>query len=213
MIGLLQQQQYALFVLIVIALIISLTFHEFAHAASAKYFGDDTAERLGRLNVNPIAHIDPMGLLMVVLVGFGYARPVPTNPRNFNSKWATPLIAAAGPAMNLLIAFVAINILEYGLSLGNPWFAAPGPYRFFSLMASLNLLLMLLNLIPLGPLDGHYILGYFLPHNVAIKYHEFNNRYGHFLFLGLMLLSIAGLPIFSKLMGIAATIIPYLIIV
>ena len=83
MLQLFYSQQYALFVLIIVTLIISLTFHEFAHAASAKLLGDDTAQRMGRLNINPIAHIDPIGLLMVVLVGFGYAKPVPTNPNNY----------------------------------------------------------------------------------------------------------------------------------
>lgn len=213
MISLLQQQQYALFILIIVALVISLTFHEFGHAASAKYFGDDTAQRLGRLNINPLAHIDPMGLLMVVLVGFGYAKPVPTNPRNFNSKWAMPLIAAAGPAMNLLLAFITINIFILGIKSGNEWFSSPGPEYFFILLARINLLLMLFNLIPLGPLDGHYILGHFLPHNLSVKYLEFNGRYGHFVFLGLILLSVAGIPIFRGLMDIAGKIIPYLIIV
>ena len=87
MLPLLYSQQYAVFALIIISLIISLTFHEFAHAASAKMLGDNTAQRLGRLNINPFAHIDPMGLLLVVLVGFGYAKPVPTNPANYTGKW------------------------------------------------------------------------------------------------------------------------------
>ncbi len=212
MITLLFNGQYALFILIIIALIISLTFHEFGHAASAKYFGDDTAQRLGRLNINPLAHIDPMGLLMVVLVGFGYAKPVPTDPRNFNSKYAMPLIALAGPVMNLLLAFITINIYVYGASTGNPWFNSPGPQTFFQYLALINLLLMLFNLIPLGPLDGHYILAYLLPQNVAIPYLDLNRRYGHFLFLGLILLSIAGLPIFSWLLSTSSELIPYLII-
>lgn len=212
MINLLLSQQYALFALIVIALIISLTFHEFGHAASAKYFGDDTAERLGRLNINPLSHIDPIGLLMVVLVGFGYAKPVPTNPRNFNSKYAMPLIALAGPAMNLLLAFITINVYIYGASTGNAWFNSVGPQTFFQYLALINLLLMLFNLIPLGPLDGHYILAYLLPVNLARKYLEFNQRFGHFVFLGLILLSIAGLPIFRWLLGLAGGIIPYLVV-
>lgn len=212
MINLLLNQQYALFALIIIALIISLTFHEFGHAVSAKYFGDDTAERLGRLNVNPLSHIDPIGLLMVVLVGFGYAKPVPTDPTKFNSKYAMPLIALAGPTMNLLLAFITINIYVFGASTGSPWFNSVGPQTFFQYLAIINLLLMLFNLIPLGPLDGHYILAYLLPHNAARKYLEFNQRFGHFVFLGLILLSIAGLPIFSWLIGIAGKIIPYLLI-
>lgn len=210
MIGLLTSQQYALFLLIVIALVISLTFHEFGHAASAKYFGDDTAQRAGRLNINPLAHIDPMGLLMVVLVGFGYAKPVPTNPRNFTTRWATPLVAAAGPAMNLLLAFITINIYGYGVTNGIGWFSESGPQYFFILLARINLLLMLFNLIPLGPLDGHYILAHLLPRHLAIRYLEFNGRYGHFVFLGLILLSVAGLPIFTGLMSTAGDILPYL---
>lgn len=217
MLQLLYSQQYALFVLIIITLIISLTFHEFGHAASAKLFGDDTAQRLGRLNINPIAHIDPMGLLMVVLVGFGYAKPVPTNPNNYTGKWGrkwgTPLVAAAGPAMNLLLAFITINIYFAGVKSGNVWFTQEGPQTFFFFLASINLLLMLFNLIPLGPLDGHYILGHFLPGKLANTYLEYNSRYGHYLFLGLILVSILGVPIFSKLMSVANSILPKLVIV
>jgi len=110
MINLLATQQYALFILVIIALIISLTFHEFGHAFTAWYFGDNTSQLAGRLNINPLAHIDPMGLLMVVLIGFGYARPVPTNPRNYTNRFAIPLVALAGPAMNLALAFITINV-------------------------------------------------------------------------------------------------------
>ena len=210
---LLFNQQYALFILIIVTLIISLTFHEYGHAASAKLLGDDTAQRMGRLNINPLSHIDPMGLAMVVLVGFGYAKPVPTNPNNFKSTWGVPLVAAAGPAMNLLIAFITINIYVLGVQSGNPWFSEPGPRQFFFLLAGINLLLMLFNLIPLGPLDGHYILGHLLPKKLSATYLEYNRRYGHFLFLGLILLSIAGVPIFSKLWSIALGILPILDVV
>jgi Zn-dependent protease len=213
MLQLLYSQQYALFALIIITLIISLTFHEFGHAASAKLLGDDTAQRMGRLNINPVSHIDPIGLLMVVLVGFGYAKPVPTNPNNFTGRWGIPLVAAAGPAMNLLIAFIAINVYFFGVNSGNPWFSEAGPRTFFVFLASINLLLMLFNLIPLGPLDGHYILGYFLPDKLASVYLEYNQRYGHYLFLGLILLSILGIPIFSRLMDLAYGILPMLVIV
>ena len=79
----------------------SLTFHEFGYAFAAKQFGDDAAERQGQLTLNPVAHIDPPGLLMVVLIGFGYAKPVPTNPRNYSSFWAQPVVATAGPLANL----------------------------------------------------------------------------------------------------------------
>ena len=103
MLQLIYQGHLALFLIITIALVISLTFHEFGHAATAKLFGDDTAQKLGRLTLNPLAHIDPMGLLMVILIGIGYAKPVPTDPRKFNSRWASLVVSAAGPGMNLRV--------------------------------------------------------------------------------------------------------------
>lgn len=212
MLQLLYNQQYAVFALLIVTLVISLTFHEFGHAASAKLLGDDTAQRMGRLNINPIAHIDPMGLLMVVLVGFGYAKPVPTNPNNFRSSWGIPLVAAAGPAMNLLMAFVMINVYVAGVQSGSTWFAQQEAQMFFITLASINLLLMLFNLIPLGPLDGHYILGYFLPRNLSIPYLMYNQRYGHYVFLALIGLSILGVPIFSQLQSMSYSILQKLII-
>ena len=89
MISLLFDGRIDLFIMLLIAIVISLSFHEFGHAWTAKYFGDNTAERMGRLTLNPVAHIDPMGLLMVAMIGFGYAKPVPTVPRNFNSPKAS----------------------------------------------------------------------------------------------------------------------------
>ncbi len=213
MLDLLYNQQYALFVLIIITLVISLTFHEYGHAAAAKLLGDDTAQRMGRLNINPLAHLDAMGLAMVVLIGFGYAKPVPTNPNNFKSSWGIPLVALAGPAMNLLLAFITINVYIAGLKSGNTWFTQQGPETFFIYLASINLLLMLFNLIPLGPLDGHYILGYLLPRQLSETYLDYNRRYGHFLFLGLILLSLVGIPIFSKLMSTANSILPKLVVI
>ena len=153
-----------------------------------------------------------MGLAMVVLVGFGYAKPVPTNPNNFKTSWGMPLVALAGPAMNLLLAFVIINIQVIGEASGNSWFLEPGPQTFFNILVVINLLLMLFNLIPIGPLDGHYILGHLLPDKLSAIYLDYNRRFGHFLFLGLILLSIAGIPIFSKLSSMAQSIAPKLII-
>ena len=208
MIQLLYQGQYALFILILIALIISLSFHEFGHAYVAKRFGDDTAERAGRLTINPLAHIDPMGLLMVVFVGFGYAKPVPTNPRNFTSRWADLLVSAAGPGMNLVVAIVTINAYLMGLRLGWEGLVQPGPQFFFVYLAQINLLLMVFNLIPLGALDGHYILPYFLPRRTAERYRDLNARYGNMALLGLVLLSIMGVPIFQNILVISRTLLP-----
>ena len=213
MLQLISQGQWLLFLLITIALVISLTFHEFGHAASAKLFGDDTAQKLGRLTLNPIAHIDPMGLLMVVLIGIGYAKPVPTNPAKYSSRWASLVVAAAGPGMNLLVACVAINLYLFGLKAGWGPFAGDGARIFFTYLALINLLLMVFNLLPLGPLDGHYIMPYFLPARVAKQYQYYNARYGSYLFLGLIVLSLAGVPIFSFLRQTGETILPLIVFV
>jgi len=213
MIQLLYQGQYALFLLILVALIISLSFHEFGHAYVAKHFGDDTAEQAGRLTINPLAHIDPMGLLMVVFVGFGYAKPVPTNPRNFTSRWADLLVSAAGPCMNLIVAIVTINVYLIGLRLGWDSLAEPGPTFFFVYLAQINLLLMVFNLIPLGALDGHYILPYFLPREMAERYRYLNARYGNTALLGLVLLSIMGMPIFQNILVISRALLSLIAVV
>lgn len=210
MINMLLEGQYALFAVLIAALIMSLSFHEFGHAFAAKRFGDDTAERLGRLTINPLAHIDPLGLLMVVLIGFGYAKPVPTNPRNYNSFWAQLVVAAAGPLANLIIAIVAYNLFRYGLQSGWQSFANPAVQQLFSVVVIINLVLMVFNLIPLGPLDGHYILPYFLPRTLANSYRELNAKYGSYLFLGLIVLSVAGLPIFKFVFEVGTSLLPYI---
>lgn len=205
--------QLPLFVLIVTALVISLTFHEFGHAYMAKRYGDDTAERMGRLTLNPMAHIDPMGLLMVLVVGFGYAKPVPTDPRNYTSRYADLLVSAAGPFMNLLVAFVTVNLYLIGLKLGWDAFASPAARVFFLYLAQINLLLMIFNLIPLGALDGHYILPYFLPRPLAQRYRYYNARYGNYLLLGLIFLGIMGVPIFRVVFSWSQALLPYIAVI
>ena len=211
MIHLLQQGEWVLFAVIIAALVISLSFHEFGHAWVAKQFGDDTAERAGRLTINPRAHIDPMGLLMVVMVGFGYAKPVPTDPRRFTSRYADLLVAAAGPGMNLLLAIVTINFYVLGLKIGWIFFQQPGPYFFFSYLALINLLLMVFNLLPIGALDGHYILPYFLPRRLASLYRYYNHRYGNWLLLLLVLLAVFGVPVFQSILRGSRAILPSIV--
>jgi len=211
LIQLLYQGQIALFVMIIIALVISLSYHEFGHAYVAKRFGDNTAEQAGRLTINPLAHIDPMGLLMVVFVGFGYAKPVPVNPRNFKSRYADLLVAAAGPGMNLLVAVVTINFYQFGLNMGWESFGQPGPRFFFIYLALINLLLMIFNLIPVGALDGHYILPYFLPRHLAQRYRYYNDRYGNYALLALIVLSIMGVPIFQHVWRIGENLLSFVV--
>lgn len=200
----------SLFILILAALIFSLSFHEFGHAFAAKLFGDDTAQRMGRLTLNPIVHIDPIGLLMVIMVGFGYAKPVLTDPRNYTSIWAQLVVAAAGPIANLIIAIVAYNLFLYGTSAGWESLSNPGAIQFISILVIVNLVLMVFNLIPIGPLDGHYILPYFLPKKIATLYRELNARYGNYALLGIILLSILGIPIFSFVQDIGLALLPYI---
>ncbi|MEE2803062.1 MAG: site-2 protease family protein [Pseudomonadota bacterium] len=214
MLVLLNEGHWVLFAMVLAAIIVSLSFHEFGHAWTAWCFGDDTAQRAGRLTLNPLAHIDPLGLLMVVFVGFGYARPVPTNPSKFRSRYADLLVSAAGPAMNLLLAVVTIN--SYVLAIQFGWLSIDqqGPQTFCYLLTLINLLLMLFNLLPVGALDGHYILPYFLPRRWANWYRYYNSRYGNLLLLALILLEVlpVGVPIFSTLMGVSKAMIGWIII-
>jgi Zn-dependent protease len=196
-----------------IALIISLTFHEYGHAIVAKFYGDNTAEKAGRLTLNPMAHIDPLGLLMVALIGIGYAKPVPTHPAKFSSHWATPLVALAGPAMNLLVAIITFNIYVLGLIAGWSLFDSPGSDTFFYYLAIINLVLMLFNLIPVGPLDGHYILPYLLPRAWALRFHYYNQRYGVYLLLALIVLHFLGVPVFEKIWKIGNFLLSFIVFV
>ena len=208
MIFLLQQGQFLLFGMLVVALVISLTFHEYGHAVVAKAFGDDTAERAGRLTLNPIAHIDLFGLLLVMMVGFGYAKPVPTNPRKFTSPSADLWVAAAGPLMNLLLAILVWNLYLSLRATGDPLYLEQEVFLFFLLLAQVNLLLMAFNLIPIAPLDGHYILPYFLPERLRPKVNNFNRRVGPYALLSLVVLSIMGVPIFSWLSSFSRALLP-----
>lgn len=201
-----------LFVLILFSLILSLTFHEYGHGIMAKYFGDRTAEQQGRLTLNPIPHIDPMGLLMVIFIGFGFAKPVPTDPRNYTSRWGILFVAAAGPFMNLIVAFVAINLYGLGLSMGWNLFQGQAANNFFIFLASINMLLMVFNLIPIGPLDGHYILPYFLPHKLARLYLYYNDRFGSWFLLSIVALALMGVPVFKYVWEFGQTLLGLIIL-
>ena len=213
MIQLLLQQQYLLFTLIAIALIFSLTFHEFGHGKVASLIGDDTAKRAGRLTLNPIPHIDPLGLLMVLAIGIGYAKPVPTDPRKFRTRWGTLLVAAAGPGMNLLLAIITINLYALGVKAGWGLFQTEVAYFFFTYLALINMLLMLFNLLPIGPLDGSYILPYALPREMALRYLEINQRYGTYALLGLIALNFLGVPVFQTIWRIGEFMLGIILLV
>ena len=185
-------------VLIILAfcLIFALTFHEFGHAYTAHLCGDDTAKAAGRMSLNPLVHLDLFGSLMVLIVGFGYARPVPVNPNNYRVRNADFYIASAGPLMNLLLGIIGAFL--YGILAQNSITILAGvPLLFLlKLFIIINFNLFLFNLIPLGPLDGNSVLPHFLPPNLRIRYQHWNFRYGSYALIGLVLLSIL-LPGFS----------------
>ena len=179
-------------VLIILAfcLIFALTFHEFGHAYIANLCGDDTAKAAGRMSLNPLVHLDPFGSLMVLIAGFGYARPVPVNPNNFRVRNADFYIASAGPLMNLLLGIIGSFL--YGILAQNNIIILAGiPLLFLlKLFIIINFNLFLFNLIPLGPLDGTSVFPQFLPIHLKILYHRWNIRYGSYVLAGLVLLSI-----------------------
>jgi Zn-dependent protease len=153
------------------AMLIGLAFHEFAHAWVADYLGDPTPRSQGRLTINPLAHLDIFGTLMILLYRFGWAKPVLINPNNFrgNPLRARMFVSLAGPVMNLIIAF--LGMLIWGISenfLQNSlWW--PHLYLVLRSIVSLNIGLGIFNLIPIPPLDGFAILGGILPRNLAEK--------------------------------------------
>ena len=152
----------------IFVLLTAFAVHEFAHAWTADRFGDPTPRDNGRLTLNPMAHLDPMGSLMLIVVGFGWAKPVPVNPYALarRSSAAMMWVALAGPASNFLMALLAsipfqLGLVSvYGIDTST---ILPSLDRLLWEFVSINLLLMVFNLIPLAPLDGEKILYYLLP--------------------------------------------------
>lgn len=180
------------------ALLIAIVMHEFAHGIVAYWNGDDTAKLAGRLNVNPVKHFDPIGFLMLAVIGFGWAKPVPIDPRRFrNYKKGMITVSLAGVVCNFLIAFVATGLFALYLfatkSAVMNMQAGTAAYYAFSFFEYLlvyivliNLTLMAFNLIPVYPLDGFRLVETLAkPDN---RYVAFNYRYGSFLLLGLIVL-------------------------
>ena len=138
-------------VLLIPVLLFALVFHEFSHAWIAYKLGDPTARYAGRLTLNPVAHLDPVGGLMILFVGFGWAKPVPVDPRYLkNPRVDMMKIAFAGPASNLLLAFIAGTILRFGIGQGSI------AMRLI-LFTQINIMLAVFNMIPVSPLDGSQI--------------------------------------------------------
>jgi Zn-dependent protease len=149
-----------------ITLIIAITVHEFAHAKVADWYGDPTPRMNGRVTLNPLVHLDPVGSLMMIFAGFGWGRPVPVNPfvLSRQSPAALMWVSLAGPLSNFGLAILAAILLRLGIaSHAAPQAFLPSSYQFLESFIFTNLFLMLFNLVPIAPLDGDKIADYFFP--------------------------------------------------
>lgn len=215
--------------LTLIPLVLSLTVHEFAHAWAAKKMGDDTAERSGRLTLNPIAHADPMGtillpLFILVLSGatgaagagiiplFGWAKPTPVDPGRFKRKMgvrtAMSLVSAAGPASNLIMAFLCALALSAAHRMPSLSVQSLQAVSYLLMMLIfMNIGLAVFNLLPLRPLDGESIVSGFLSTKAAYAFSQFNQRYAN-----MVLILIVVLPQTRELLSVPIGLIASLIL-
>lgn len=183
------------FAIRMVALIIAFTIHEFAHAYSAYRAGDDTAKMAGRISLNPIDHLDPLGTIMMVLsslagFGIGWGKPVPVNPhRMHRPRWDNLMVSLWGPLSNLLTAAVVGVIIRYaGPSMAAS--ATPLAVNGLILLEALTLIsigLAIFNLLPIPPLDGSHILSALLPLHLARRYDMFARQFGMLLLLLLII--------------------------
>ena len=182
----------------VAVIILALTVHEFAHALVGSWRGDDTAERMGRMTLNPFAHLDIVGTLMLLFVGFGWAKPVPFDPRKLKNPIIDGMtIALAGPTANLFLA--AIGATAFRLLQGTALMEDSLLPIFLTLLIFVNLLLLFFNLIPIPPLDGSKVLDAVFYEMRADRLREIMHRFGPQLLLGLVIISlvIPSINIFS----------------
>lgn len=177
------------------ALIIAITIHEFSHAFAANRLGDPTARLAGRLTLNPLKHLDPIGTLALIIFRFGWGKPVPVDHYNLqNPIRDSAIISLAGPASNVVSAILASLIFNY--------LAIPAIQPFLIFFITISVMLAVFNLLPLHPLDGSHILAALLPKDLAREYNDFSRRYGFIILLALIF------PIFGTTPPIQALLIP-----
>ncbi len=192
-------------ILLIPVILLALTVHEYSHGLMAYRLGDPTAKYAGRLTFNPISHLDPIGTIMLFLVGFGWAKPVPVDPRHFaNPKRDMLWVALAGPASNMVLAFLSGLVIRFINAQPEPVLSgAVGGYIGILLVRSLqiNLALAVFNLLPIPPLDGSKVLyGLLPPQYEHVAYNL--ERYGPGILFGLILLGmVTGVSILWAFIG------------
>ncbi|MCF6765236.1 site-2 protease family protein [Thiotrichales bacterium 19S3-7] len=201
--------QIQFLLLAAIPILFAITFHEVAHGFVAKLRGDNTAYMMGRLSLNPIKHIDLIGTIIVpavlFLMGgflFGWAKPVPVNEGHLKKpRFDSAIVALAGPIANFIMALFWALVARVAFSLVARMPEASEIFTYMGYIGvQINLVLMILNLIPIPPLDGSRIVSAFLPLHSAIKYNRLE-RYGFFILLALIIIPIGGKPILWYIMG------------
>lgn len=190
------------------ALLIAITIHEYAHAQTAEAMGDPTPRFMGRLTFNPLAHLDPIGALMLIVAGFGWAKPVAINPNNFRKRREGILkVSFAGPAANLFLCFLAALIVALMTKFG---VMTQGVYTFLLWTQLYNVWFAFFNLIPIPPLDGSKILSEVLPPRTAYQYDNMVGQYGFYILLALVFTGVIGMvirPLASVYMALVGGII------
>ncbi|MCY3826680.1 MAG: site-2 protease family protein [Candidatus Dadabacteria bacterium] len=181
---------YEFLIILVPVILFSLTIHEYAHALVAYRLGDDTAKRQGRLSLNPLVHLDVLGTLLLFIVHFGWAKPVPVDPRNFrNPKKDMLMVAIAGPISNILTAIAAAVILKAlfeNFAAIPPGSGADVAARMLVWFMYIGIVLAVFNMIPVPPLDGSRVLYGLLPDSLAYRYARFET-YGIFILFAFFL--------------------------
>ena len=175
------------------ALLFAISIHEYAHAQCADSMGDPTARYLGRLTFNPMAHLDPIGAILLVVAGFGWAKGVPINVNNFRNRREGILkVSFAGPAANLFLCFLAALMMAL---LGRMGMLSDGLYKFLFWMQLYNVWFAFFNLIPVPPLDGSRILSELLPAKQSWQFNEIVDRYGFYILIALVFTGITSMII------------------
>jgi len=188
-----------------LALIVAITIHEFSHALAADKLGDPTSRSMGRLTLNPLKHLDPIGTIALIFLGFGWGKPVPIDPYNLqHPKRDEAIISLAGPISNLILALIISLIVRF-LPLNNI------SILFLSILVQMNVVLAIFNLLPLPPLDGSKIFLALLPQDKSIQWQEAFEKYGFVLIIVLLFLPIGGSNIISLIISpIIQTILRFL---